>query len=133
MIPVIFLESGVVVCLLLSATALVIAIVYAKRSQQQLQASAELMEKISRDLAVANAGAVGMGQRLIALEKRLREQEAQPSLQPVDDYSGDDEFRTYTEAVRLFRSGLSSEEVARRCGLSRAEASLMEVMQQAGG
>jgi len=65
------------------------------------------------------------------MEKRLQERASQPDPAPVD-YAGDDEFRTYTEAVRLFRSGLGSEEVAKRCGLSRAEASLMEMMQQAG-
>lgn len=130
-------EIALVVSLLLSAAALTVAIIALKRSGRQTLESKELLARINRELSVANTGAVGMGQRLVAMEKRLRDQEARPTANtqapaPEPDYAGDDEFRTYTEAVRLFRSGLGSEEVARRCGLSRAEASLIEAMQSAG-
>lgn len=129
-------EIALVVSLLLSVAALTVAIIALKRSGQQNE-SKELLARVNRELTVANTGAVGMGQRLVAMEKRLRDQEARPASSaqaqaPVADYTGDDEFRTYSEAVRLFRSGLGSEEVARRCGLSRAEASLIEAMQNAG-
>lgn len=130
-------EIALVVSLLLSVAALTVAIIALKRSGQQTHESKELLARVNRELTVANTGAVGMGQRLVAMEKRLRDQEARPASSaqaqaPVADYTGDDEFRTYSEAVRLFRSGLGSEEVARRCGLSRAEASLIEAMQNAG-
>lgn len=130
-------EIALVLSLLLSAAALTVAIVALKRSSKQTGENKELLARINRELTVANTGAVGMGQRLVAMEKRLRDQETRPATNtqapaPVADYAGDDEFRTYTEAVRLFRSGLGSEEVARRCGLSRAEASLIEAMQSAG-
>lgn len=134
-------EIALVVSLLLSVAALTVAIIALKRSGQQTHESKELLARVNRELTVANTGAVGMGQRLVAMEKRLRDQESRPASSaqaqaaaaaPVADYAGDDEFRTYSEAVRLFRSGLGSEEVARRCGLSRAEASLIEAMQNAG-
>lgn len=130
-------EIALVVSLLLSAASLTVAILALKRSSKQTGESKELLARINRELTVANTGAVGMGKRLMAMEMRLRDQEARPAASaqapaPVPDYAGDDEFRTYTEAVRLFRSGLGSEEVARRCGLSRAEASLIEAMQSAG-
>lgn len=131
------MELALAASLLFSLVALVVALLTARRSAKQLQEAQALIRQISRDLSVANSGAVGMGQRLVAMEKRLREQESKPvataaAPTPVPDYSGDEDFQVYSEAVRLFRSGASSEEVARRCGLSRAEASLMEVMHQAG-
>jgi hypothetical protein len=70
-----------------------------------------------------------MGQRLLAMEKRL--QNTQKQSEKIDVYN-DDEFQPYSQAAQLFQMGLDADEVARRCGLSRAEASLLEVMQKAG-
>jgi transcriptional regulator len=68
-----------------------------------------------------------MGQRLLAMEKRLLE-EPQKADQKIDYYN-DDDFQPYSQAAQLFKMGLDAEEVARRCGLSRAEASLIQMMQ----
>lgn len=127
-------EITLVVALLLSSAALFVAIMALKRSQQHARSSKESMVQMSRELAILNTGAVGMGQRLVAMEKRWQEQHARPTVAApaVAAHADDDDFRTYSEAVRLFRSGLDSEEVARRCGLSRAETSLIEAMQEAG-
>jgi hypothetical protein len=68
-----------------------------------------------------------MGQRLLAMEKRLQEEPQKPD-QKIDYYN-DEDFQPYSQAAQLFKLGLDAEEVARRCGLSRAEASLIQMMQ----
>lgn len=92
---------------------------------QQLSTE-KLIQKLSRDLAVSNSGSVGMGQRLLAMEKRL--QEPKKTDQKIDYYN-DEDFQPYSQAAQLFKLGLDAEEVAKRCGLSRAEASLIQMMQ----
>jgi hypothetical protein len=80
-----------------------------------------------RDLAASNSGSVGMGQRLMAMEKRLQ---SGPQKSEKIDYYNDEEFQPYSQAAQLFKMGIECDEVARRCGLSRAEASLLEMMQK---
>lgn len=121
------LELGIICSLVISVAAFIMAAVTVSRTRRQLDEANKLSQRIARDLALANSGSVGMGQRLLAMEKRLRET---PAAAPKIDYHNDEEFQPYAQAAQLFKLGLDSEEVARRCGLSRAEASLMEMMQK---
>jgi Protein of unknown function (DUF2802) len=123
------IEIALIASLALSLLALVIAIISLKSSRKQAANNEKLLQKLMRDLAASNSGSVGMGQRLIAMEKRL--QHTQKQSEKIDIYN-DDEFQPYSQAAQMFQMGMDAEEVARRCGLSRAEASLLEVMQKAG-
>ncbi len=123
-----FSEWGFLLSLLVSLVALLVAGVALSRVRRQLEDARRLQEDIARQLALANSGSVGMGQRLLAMEKRLRESAVEASPAQQDD---DDDFKAYAQAAQLFKLGISSEEVAQRCGLSRAEASLMEMMHKA--
>jgi hypothetical protein len=125
--PLTLLEIGLLVSLLISVVAFLIAFKSLKVSRAQQANTEQLIQKLTRDLAMSNSGSVGMGQRLLAMEKRLQEQP-----QKVDkkiDYYNDEDFQPYSQAAQLFKLGLDAEEVARRCGLSRAEASLIQMMQ----
>ncbi|HTF84369.1 DUF2802 domain-containing protein [Cellvibrio sp. ARAG 10.3] len=122
------LEAGLILCLTLSLIALAVAFYSLTRIRKQAEANEKLYQRMLRDIAIANTGSVGMGQRLLAMEKRLQSEAQKPR---IADDTPDDEFQPYTQAAQLFKMGLGSEEVARRCGLSRAEASLMEMMQKA--
>lgn len=122
------IELGVIISMLIGTLALILASFALSRARSQLQEANKLSQRIARDLALANNGSVGMGRRLLAMEKRLQEE---PSSKSQVDYQNDEEFQPYAQAAQLFQLGLDSEEVARRCGLSRAEASLMEMMQKA--
>lgn len=126
--PISLLELGVILGLVISMAALLTALVALKRTRLQLKEANRLAQRVTRDLALATSGSVGMGQRLLAMEKRLKEA---PADKPKIDYHNDEEFQPYAQAAQLFQLGLDAEEVARRCGLSRAEASLMEMMQKA--
>lgn len=121
------MEIGLLVSLALSVIALVVALLSLKRARQQADGTEKLIHKLMRDIAASSSGSVGMGQRLLAMEKRLQ---SEPKKQAKIDYYNDDEFQPYSQAAQMFKMGMDSEEVARRCGLSRAEASLLEMMQQ---
>lgn len=123
-----WLEIGLLVCLAISAVALLVALFTFKRLRAQAQDTEKLLQRLAREVAASSSGSVGMGQRLLAMEKRL--QAAADKKTEKLDYYKDEEFQPYSQAAQMFRMGMDAEEVARRCGLSRAEASLLEVMQK---
>lgn len=122
------LEIGLLVCLAISAIALAIALFTFKRLRQQALDTEKLIQRLAREVAASSSGSVGMGQRLLAMEKRL--QTSGDRKPEKIDYYNDDEFQPYSQAAQMFKMGMDAEEVARRCGLSRAEASLLEMMQK---
>lgn len=111
-------------CALLSVSALAISLVALRASHRQVDQLKSSHRRLESELAVVNSAAIGMGNRLLSMEKRvqqgggLSDSAAGPSGQP------------YTEANQLFRMGMDVDEVSRRCGLSRAEASLLQAMQE---
>jgi uncharacterized protein YoxC len=124
-----YFEIALIASLSFSLLALLIATISLKSTRRQAENTEKLLQKLTRDIAASASGSVGMGQRLLAMEKRL--QTTQQKSEKIDVYN-DDEFQSYSQAAQMFKMGLDAEEVARRCGLSRAEASLLEVMQKAG-
>jgi Flp pilus assembly protein TadB len=123
-----FLEIGLLVCAIVSVLALAVALYSLQRVRHQAGENEKLIQKLMREVAASSSGSVGMGQRLLAMEKRLQ---AKATKQPEKiDYYNDDEFQPYSQAAQMFKMGMDCDEVARRCGLSRAEASLLEMMQK---
>lgn len=122
------LEIGLSASAIVSAIALTIAVLSLKQVRRQADVNEKLIQKLMREVAASSSGSVGMGQRLLAMEKRLQ---ANTTKQPEKiDYYNDDEFQPYSQAAQMFKMGMDCDEVARRCGLSRAEASLLEMMQK---
>lgn len=87
----------------------------------------ESQQRLQRELKVTQSSAVGMGKRLLLLEQQLAAGATTqtpaartPSAAMADNLK---------DAVSLLNAGLAVEEVARRCGISKAEASLMKLMQ----
>jgi hypothetical protein len=120
-------EIGLLTSLVISLIALVFALVSYRRVRAQAGETEKLIHKLMREVAASNSGSVGMGQRLLAMEKRLQSDVKKPE---KIDYYNDDEFQPYSQAAQMFKMGMDCDEVARRCGLSRAEASLLEMMQK---
>jgi len=120
-------EIGLLLSVVISCVAMIIAFISLLRVRQQHQATEKLLQKVMRDIAASTSGSVGMGQRLMAMEKRLQHQDKQAE---KIDYYNDEDFQPYSQAAQLFKMGIDCDEVARRCGLSRAEASLLEMMQK---
>lgn len=116
---------GVIASLTLSVLALWAAWTALRASRHQVDQVRASHRRLENELAVANSAAIGMGNRLIAMEKRVAQGGGPPT--PGADTAQD---LPYTEANQLFRMGVDVDEVARRCGLSRAEASLLQAMQE---
>jgi len=124
------LEMGFIACAAVSVIALATAIISLQRVRQQASENEKLIQKVMREVAASSSGSVGMGQRLLAMEKRLQANASATKKPEKIDYYNDDEFQPYSQAAQMFKLGMDCDEVARRCGLSRAEASLLEMMQK---
>lgn len=144
----VWLEVSLASSIVVSWLAMALALLCYSRLRKQATITQRLYEQLDHNLQLTNSGSVGMGKRLLELERKLvkADKKAQqtrhfeisqelkqgpelssaptPVAQPVHT-SFDSEL---ADAARLLNAGLPSEEVARRCGLSRAEASLMELM-----
>ncbi len=68
------LDIVLIAGMMISWLALFIALVAVKKVKKQAASSYRLYEKIVHDLHIAGSGAIGMGQRIIALEKRINGQ-----------------------------------------------------------
>jgi hypothetical protein len=78
-------------------------------------------------LEMINKGAMGIGKRLLAMEQESRHHEpASDSAKPASTATTD--YLPYSQAIKLFQQGASTEEVVERCHLSRAEADLMSLV-----
>ena len=120
---------------IVSWVALALALFCMRRQRQQAELTRKLCERLEHDLKLTNSGSIGMGKRLVAMEKNLQD----VRIAPVQAQAGSAPAPVagkhslvdaqYTDAARLFGAGVSVDEVARRCGLSRAEASLIQLMQ----
>ncbi|WP_020209496.1 DUF2802 domain-containing protein [Gilvimarinus chinensis] len=108
---------GVTACVALLAISLAITARAQARSVQRDIA------KLNKDLTAIKTGAVGMGRRIIAME------ESHPQYQSSGALNSEGS-RPYTEATHLLSLGLDKDEVASRCGLSRAEASLLDALRK---
>lgn len=114
---------------LLSVIALAISLVALRASYRQVNQLKTSHRRLESELAVVNSAAIGMGNRLLSMEKRVQQGAAHQS---GGGGQGEQDL-PYTEANQLFRMGLDVDEVSRRCGLSRAEASLLQAMQEHTG
>jgi len=127
------LEVGLMVSTFVSVLAVVIAIASVSRMRKQADLTQRLYQRLDHNQQVSNSSAMGMGKRLIALEKQLtlrdhnEQASGKASRTPASSTVSaiDEELK---DAASLVSAGLDADEVARRCGISRAEASLMKLM-----
>jgi Flp pilus assembly protein CpaB len=115
------LLTAIAAALVVALLALLVASVGLLRLQRQQRAAAQRQQKLERDMSLLQSGAVGMGQRIMAMESSVsaRSDAANSSAAAAKPYS---------EASHLLSLGLDKDEVASRCGLSRAEASLLDAL-----
>ena len=80
---------------------------------------------MEKDLQLATSGAVGMGQRILALEDKVRR------LSKVQQELGDaSDHYAYSQAMNLFDQGADIETVVSSCGISSSEAQLMSLIRK---
>ena len=117
------------VAIALLVSLLLALFVYTLRLNKRLR---EFEEKLSgqmgglqHDLSTINSAAMGVGQRLMSTEKKLKgsmEKQQQFEMNSVDHLPFD-------QAVSLVEGGADAEQLVDRCGLSEAEAGLMALLQ----
>lgn len=95
------------------------------RFNRLLQLTQSRQRALENDLRDALRGAVGMGHRIVALEKRLGE----ISSTSGQEHSSVDEF-AYTQAMQMLEQGADVSTVASNCGFSNSEAQLMALVQK---
>jgi len=126
-----WLMSSVIVVLVMSLLSI--------RRQRKLQQDQALsMQSLQRDLrALANA-AVGVGGRVLEIERHQRKrpvavelheqspQQASSTNAPVEFYSYSNQ--PYEQAIRMAQTGASVGDIQNVCGLSQSEAELVNMM-----
>ena len=136
----IFNSLTIIDTLMISVVAVLILSLYSFRRQRKLQELQSVsMQLLQRDLrALANA-AVGVGGRVLEIERQQRKrptlvdnQENQsPQINsiapaPVEFYNSSNQ--PYEQAIRMAQSGATVDDIVNVCGLSRSEADLVCMM-----
>lgn len=102
---------------------------YAINSRSKLtRLEAEMSERIgllSRELAAVNNGAIGVGQRLINVEKKLN-----TTIDEQERLQASAEYQPYGQAEALAGQGVKAQQLTERFGLSESEAQLMSLLRQ---
>lgn len=140
MLQIEFSQQMILLLLLtLTVVALLAALVGLYLQNRSAVALKKRSSQLEHDLQMLSGSAIGLGKRLVSIEHQLKTQqtvvpEVAPTppvapAAPINTHNlSDNGGAGYAEAVRLLDSGLAADEVARRCGLSKSEVSLMQLM-----
>ena len=123
--------------LLISVVIVLVISLFSYNKQKKLQAEQTLsMQVLQRDLrALANA-AVGVGGRVLEIERQQRKQPARIIVQeqqsqqqvsaPIELYQSPNQ--PYEQAIRMVQTGATVDDIVNVCGLSKSEAELVSMM-----
>ncbi|MCZ4336731.1 DUF2802 domain-containing protein [Shewanella colwelliana] len=122
--------------LLIAALLYVIAclglVLYQQKQTRKLQAKIEALtllvkesdrqrEAVKRELQELRTGTIGVGRRMLELEKRVAKQDAR-----IDETNQQDpQARLYSRAMKMVALGAGVEELVKECELPKAEAELL--------
>lgn len=113
---------------------LVMSLFLFKRQRKQQEHQSLSMQSLQRDLrALANA-AVGVGGRVLEIERHQRKRPAVIARQeqslnttaPVEFYNVSNQ--PYEQAIHMAQAGASVDDIVNVCGLSQSEAELVSMM-----
>lgn len=124
--------SIAVIALVLAALAVLVALASLRRassSDARLAALQQDRRRLLETIEGLSSGAVTQGERIARLEQELQRLKERLSMLGSRE-SGSEAFE---QAIRMARTGKSSDEIASTCGLSRVEADLVVLIHQEGG
>ncbi|MDY6892073.1 MAG: DUF2802 domain-containing protein [Pseudomonadota bacterium] len=105
----------------LSALICVYVLVRIKRQERRQQA---LINVLRNEIRAMTNGSIGMGKRLLAIERTLNiTVEKQQELE-----NRDPGVLAYNQAAKLMEMGASVDDLVRNCGIGRPEAELMALL-----
>jgi len=98
------------------------------RFQKQLAGQRKIIKKIYSELNANSSGSIGLGHRLLQLEKQMKELKSRH--QDMVSFGSDDQYqkRTYKQASQLALMGATIDELKSSCELSHGEAELLSHM-----
>jgi len=109
-----------------------------KRQRKQQEHQSISMQSLQRDLRALTNAAVGVGGRVLEIERQQRkrpvivttaeEQQSQTySAAPIEYYNSSSN-QPYEQAIRMAQTGASVDDIVNVCGLSQSEAELVSMM-----
>lgn len=127
--------------LMISVTAVLALSLFAlQRQRKQQQDQILTMQSLQRDLRALTNAAVGVGARVLEIERHQRKapvivpkQEQQPVVAyntPAAqiEYCNSSSNQPYEQAIRMAQTGASIDDIVNVCGLSKSEAELVTMM-----
>lgn len=114
-----------IVSLIVAALALCGFIWVFNRLRSYEQVATEQIAVLRAELSDVNGAAIGVGQRLMAVEKKLKLSIEQQQKMDVDNV----DIQPYDQAATMAEQGADVQQLVDRCGLPEAEASLLSLLQ----
>lgn len=115
--------------LMLQFVILIAVVVWAFRLSKRLErmkqhhSEAELNQK--KQVQVLASGSIGMGRRLVAIEKKLN-----LAVEKQSEILSKEGGVSYNRAMELLEMGATIDDLVSKCGLIRAEAELISLLKQ---
>ena len=115
----------------LSAVVLLITLWVSRSSQRKIRQLQKELRQARNDLRALTTSSLGVGSRLLDLERRQRKAKTtkpvvERKAQVVDLY--DSANQPYDHAIYLAQQGKDIEEIVEMCGISQNEAELIKIM-----
>lgn len=95
-----------------------------KHLNAQVKRCVVQMEALEKSIALQNTIAIGMGQRILSLEQKIK------AVRTANGEATAAEDLSYSQAMQMFERGLDAATVSASCGISRSEAQLMELIRK---
>ena len=107
-----------------SVSLLLLALFALYHQQRKNRINTDLLKRTQNDLRALINASVGMGERMLEMERRQRRlAERQEQLDIYDAAN-----QPYEQAIRMAQNGSKIEELVEICGLSKTEAELIKIM-----
>jgi len=117
-----------------AATGLLLTTLWlSRRDHAKIKKLQKELKQARNDLKALTTSSLGVGSRIIELERQIRAIKLQPQ-QPVQQTTPvtmlEHSNQPYDHAAHLVQQGKDSDEIAKMCGISRNEAELIAMMQR---
>lgn len=110
--------------LMASAVLLTVALLTLRQHLRQNRVSNLLLKQTQNDLRALINASVGMGERMMQVERRQRRLGERQEQLDVGDAAN----QPYEQAIRMVQNGSKTAELEQICGLSKSEAELIKIM-----
>lgn len=116
--------NGLAWILISGMSVLILTLTIFHRQNKKMRKEADKMKKIQQDLRALVTASIGMGERMLEVERRNRRLADRQEHLDIYDAAN----QPYEQAVRMAQSGADSDELVNTCGLSKTEADLIKMI-----